>query len=84
MATKIIHRPTEFKPVKIEMEFTSREQLAAFIQVMHNPISVAESIRGKFPVTKQAELMNVADICDAIDELTTTEVLDKLAKLADV
>ena len=45
MATKIIPTPTEFKPVKIEIEFTTPEQLAMFVQVMGVPAVIAEAIQ---------------------------------------
>lgn len=82
MATKIISNERIFKPVKIELEFTTRQQLAAFIQVMYNPIAVAEAINGKCPFTKQ-ELMGEASLSDAIDELISIDVLDDLIKLAN-
>lgn len=85
MATKIIYNNERtFKPVKIELEFTTRQQLAAFIQVMCNAEAVAEALEGKCPLTKQAELMGEASMRDAIDELITNGVVNDLIELTDV
>lgn len=84
MASKIIyHNERSFKPVKVEMEFTTRQQLATFIQIMYNPDAVANSIKGKCPLTKQAELMSEDSLRDTIDDLIDISVLDDLIELAD-
>lgn len=84
MATKIIYtNERAFKPVKIELEFTTRQQLAVFIQVMRNAEAVAEALEGNCPLTKQAELMGESSMRDAINELINHEVVNDLIELAN-
>lgn len=83
MVTKIINKQAEFKPVKIELEFTNRQQLAAFIQIMYNPQYVAKYITGLYPYTTQAELMGEGCFEQALDQLIDVDTLKQLAQLAD-
>lgn len=74
-----------FKPVKIEIEFTTRAQLAAFIQVMYNPIEVADCISRLFPHTIQAKLMqnDSHSLYYAIDSIIDVNTLEDLIRLAN-
>lgn len=83
MVTKIINEQAEFKPVKIELEFTNRQQLAAFIQIMYYPQYVAKYITSLCPYTTQAELMGEGCFERALDELIDVDTLKQLAQLAD-
>lgn len=84
MATTITEsKRSTFNPVKIEIEFTTREQLAAFIQIMYNPIEVADCISELFPHTKQAELMQNDSLYYAIDSIVDLSTLEDLIRLAN-
>ena len=83
MATKILSNTKEFKPVKIEIEFVTREQLAAFIAVMYNPNAVADVLDNCNAYSDKGNSMSFGEIYDAIESLIELEDLDKLANLVD-
>ncbi len=80
MATKIIsNAPKIFNPVKIEMEFTSREQLATFVQLIGNPTyfgTVLAQMTLSHPADHYAD--HYADIIDSFIDTDTYRELNRL------
>ena len=85
MATKILSNTKEFNPVKIEIEFVTRSQLAAFIAVMFNPPTVANAIDDDMvnAYSDKGNSMSFREMHDAINSLIELEELEELVKLVD-
>lgn len=76
MATKIIsNAPKTFNPVKIEMEFNSREQLATFVQLIGNPTHFG-TVLAQMTLIHPAE--HYADIIDSFIDTDTYHELNQL------
>lgn len=73
----------EFNPVKIEIEFCTREQLAAFIAVMYNYYSVAVTVDKFGALSKKGNSMNAVQLSSALNSLIEPEELEELVKLVD-
>lgn len=85
MATKIIDNQTEWKPVKIEMEFTTREQLAMFVEIMGSSFTIAEVISKMSDVACDVtENMDQDDMEPVIDQLVDAATWLKLKTIANI
>lgn len=83
MATKIITNRPEWTPVKIEMEFTTRHQLAMFVEIMGSAHMIAEVIKndGRIAcdVTENMELIEMEDAIGEMIDGTTWNQLNSIA-----
>ena len=76
MATTITEsKRSAFNPVKIEMEFNSREQLATFIQLIGNPTHFG-TVLAQMTLIHPAE--HYADIIDSFIDTDTYRELNRL------
>lgn len=84
MATKIITNQTEWKPVKIEMEFTTRQQLAMFVEMMGSAHSIAEVIKENSDITCDVtECMELFEMEHAIDQMINVNTWNQLKSIAN-
>lgn len=84
MATKIITNQTEWKPVKIEMEFTSRQQLAMFVEMMGSAYSIAEVIKENSDIACDVtECMELFEMENAIDQMIDVDTWKRLKLIAN-
>lgn len=84
MATKIITNQTEWKPVKIEMEFITREQLAMFVEIMGSSFMIAAVISQTTDVA--CDVTENLDVCDmerAIDHMIDSVTWSKLKNIVN-
>ena len=85
MATKIITNQTEWKPVKIEMEFTNRQQLAVFVEMMGSSYTIAEVISKMSVVACDVtENMDMDEMERAIDQLVDAATWLKLKNMVNI
>jgi hypothetical protein len=76
MATKIISKSTDWNPVKIEINFETRDQLALFVEVMGMSNQIMELITSP---DVQADLS-----CRMIENLTPFEIEDAINGIVDM
>lgn len=85
MATKIIDNQTEWKPVKIEMEFVTREQLAMFVEIMGSSLTIAEAISKMSDVACDVtENLDVYEMERAIDHMIDNVTWQKLKTMVNI
>ena len=73
MATKIIEYDNSWKPVKVEIEFTSPEQLAVFVQLF--------GTHQVLPILKQNPYLNDEDVSQLMDQITPNDVWCNLSTI---
>lgn len=76
MATKISSKSTDWNPVKIEINFETRDQLAMFVEVMGMADQIMELI------TSPHVQANLA--CHMIGNLSPLEIADALNGIVDM
>lgn len=84
MATKIITNKRDWQPVKIEIEFTTREQLAVFVALMGDTHDTACMIRANDALRflNTANHMSIDCIDKTIDSIMDIEVWRELKDIA--
>lgn len=84
MATKIISKNTNWDPVKIEINFETREQLAVFVEVMGKSDKVQEMIDAdKENSGGMIEDMSSSEIEDAFDEIIDHRAWEQLKNIVN-
>lgn len=73
MATKIIECNNSWKPVKVEIEFTSPEQLAVFVQLF--------GTHQVLPILKQNPHLKDEDVSQLLDQITPNAVWRNLSNI---
>lgn len=72
--TKIDTKPKQWTPVKIEMEFTTRDELGVFIAMVGNPYAIAEAIK----YSGRIDHLTCPQIQSIIDGMVPRRTFDQL------
>lgn len=84
MATKIIDRKQRgWDPVTIEMEFTTREELAVFLEMLGSHISMADAIKEMSHTHHIVDRMTADEISTTIDSMMDLETWRELMIMLD-
>jgi hypothetical protein len=87
MATKIINMKSDWTPVKIEIDFTTREQLAVFLQVMSMLEDIPKIIKDDPYSSLAVDLladMSSHEISDVLNSIIDLSVWEQLQAIAEV
>lgn len=79
MATKIISKNTNWDPVKIEINFETREQLAVFVEVMGKSSKVRNMIVDEVNESGRGNLA-----CGLIHGMSSCEIEDSFNEIIDI